>query len=120
MSFLLSWLVLAVAVWATAAMLPSVEVRSFPKAIIVAGLFGLMNFFLGWLFLFFFGVITLGIAWLLSFITRWIIDAIFLTFVDSLVDDFKVEGFGSALLAALLMSGFGTIGQWLLMLLGLI
>ncbi len=114
MSFLLSWLVLAAAVWVTAELLPSVEVRSFWSALVVAAVFGVLNFFLGWLFFVVFGIVTLGIAWLLSFVTRWLIDAIILTFTDKLIGDFRVESFGSALIAALVMSLLGTIGQGLL------
>lgn len=120
MSFLLTWLVLAVAVWITAEMLPSVEIRSFKNAFIVAAVFGILNFLLGKLIFFVFGLVTFGIAWLLSFVTRWLIDAILLKFTDALLGDFRVQSFGSAMLAAALMSLFGTLGQWLLMLLGLI
>ena len=120
MSFLLSWLVLALAVWATAALMPSVQLRDFPSAVITAAVFGLLNFFLGWLFMVVFGIVTLGIAWLLSFVTRWLIDAILLKLTDSLFEGFHIETFGSALLAALLMSGFGTLGQWLLASLGVV
>ncbi|MFB6374941.1 MAG: hypothetical protein ABEN55_17885 [Bradymonadaceae bacterium] len=52
--------------------------------------------------------------------TRWLIDAILLKFTDAMLGDFRVQSFGSALLAALCMSAFGTIGQWLLMLLGVV
>lgn len=120
MSFLLSWLVLAAAVWLTAELLAGVRLKSFSSAIGVAAVFGLLNFFLGWLFMFFFGIVTLGIAWLLSFVTRWLVDAIILKMTDGIFDSFEIEDFGTALLAALLMSGFGTLGQWLLALVGLI
>ena len=120
MSFLLSWFVLAVAVWLTASLLAGVRVKSFSSAIIVAAVFGLLNFFLGWVFMFLFGIVTFGIAWLLSFITQRLIDAILLKMTDGMLDSFEVENFGSALLAALLMSGLGTLGQWILALVGLI
>jgi putative membrane protein len=119
MSFILSWLVLALAVWVTAELMPSVHVRSFKNALIVAAVFGILNFFLGKLFFVFFGVVTLGIAWLLSFVTRWLIDAIILSFTDSLIGDFRVDSFGSALIAAAIMSLLGTAGQWALVLVGL-
>jgi putative membrane protein len=114
MNLLLSWLVLSVAVWLTAAALPGFHVKDFKSAILVAALFGILNFLIGWLFFVVFAIATLGIAWLLAFITRWIIDAIILMIVDSVSDSLKIDGFGWALGGALLMAAVGTIGQWLL------
>ena len=112
MQFLLSWLILTIAVWVTAAVLPGVHVKSFGSSFLVAALFGILNFFLGWIFFVVFTVATLGIAWLLAFITRWIINAIILKITDSLTDKLTVDSFGWALVAALMMSAIGTLGQW--------
>lgn len=114
MSLLLSWLVLSVAVWLTAMILPGFRVRSFGSAIVVSALFGVLNFLLGWLLFTFFTVVTLGIAWLLAFITRWVIDAILLMLTSKMTRHLTIDGCGTALLAALLMSLLGTAGQWLL------
>jgi putative membrane protein len=110
--FLLSWLVLAFAVWATAAILPKVHIKSFGSAVWVAALFGVLNFFLGWLLFAVFTIGTLGLAWLLAFITRWIINAILLKLTDAMTDSLKIEGFSWALIAAALMSLIGTVGEW--------
>ena len=114
MQILLSWLILTIAVWVTAAVLPGVHVKSFGSSFLVAALFGILNFFLGWIFFVVFTVATLGIAWLLAFITRWIINAIILKITDSLTDKLTVDSFGWALVAALMMSAIGTLGQWLI------
>jgi putative membrane protein len=114
MSILLSWLVLSVAVWVTAMVLPGFHVKSFRSAIIVAALFGVLNFLLGWLLFAVFTVLTLGLAWLLAFITRWIINAILLKLTDRLTDHLRIDGFGWALVGALMMSAIGTIGEWLI------
>ena len=60
-----------------------------------------------------FTVATLGIAWLLAFITRWIINAILLVIVDKLTDHLKIDGFRWALGGALVMSLVGTLGEWI-------
>lgn len=114
MNLLLSWIVLSLAVWLTAAVLPGFHVRDFKSAILIAALFGILNFLIGWLFFALFTIATLGIAWLLAFITRWIIDAIILKIVDSMSDRLTIDGFGWALGGALLMAAVGTIAQWLL------
>jgi putative membrane protein len=114
MSLLLSWLILSVAVWLTAMILPGFHVRSIGSAIIVAAIFGVLNFLLGWLLFATLTVVTLGIAWLLAFITRWIIDAILLLLTRNLTDRLRIDSFGWALGGALMMSLIGTVGEWLL------
>jgi putative membrane protein len=113
MSLLLSWLILSIAVWITAAVLPGFHVKDFVSALLVAAIFGVLNFLLGWLLFAVFTVVTLGIAWLLAFITRWIINAILLMLTDRLTDRLHVDGFGWALGGALMMSAIGTVGEWL-------
>ena len=112
MGLLLSWLVLSVAVWVTAAILPGFEVRGFWGAVKVAALFGLLNWLIGWLIFVLIGIGTLGIGFLLAFITRWIVSAILLKVTDALSSSLTIASFGRALIAALLMSGIGTLAEW--------
>lgn len=113
MSLLISWLILSFAFWITAAILPGFHVKNFGSAILVSAIFGILNFLLGWLFFAVFTVFTLGLAWLLAFITRWIITAILLKITDRLTDRLTIDSFGWALGGALMMSAIGTLGQWL-------
>lgn len=114
MSMLLSWIILSLAVWITATVLPGFHVKSTASALIVAAIFGILNFLLGWLFFAVFTIATLGIAYLLAFITRWIINAILLKITDALTDHLTIDSFGWALGGALMISVIGTIGDWLL------
>lgn len=114
MGLLISWLILSVAVWATAALLPGFHVKGFKSAVIVAAIFGLLNFLLGWLLFVVFTVATLGIAWLLAFITRWIINALLLKLTDRLTDHLKIDSFGWALAGAFVISLVAAIVQWVL------
>jgi putative membrane protein len=109
---ILSWLILSLAVWVTAAVLPGFHIKGPKSALLVAAIFGVLNFLLGWLLFAIFTVATLGIAWLLAFITRWIINAILLVIVDKLTDHLKIDGFRWALGGALVMSLVGTLGEW--------
>ena len=111
MRLILSWLILSLAVWLTAALLPGFKLKNPQSALLVAAIFGILNFLLGKLLFAVFTVATLGLAWLLAFITRWVINAILLVITDKLTDHLKIEGFGWALLAALLMSAIGTVGE---------
>lgn len=112
MTLILNWLILSLAVWLTAAILPGFHVKNFKSALLVSVIFGILNFFLGWLFFAVFTVMTLGLAWLLAFITRWIIDAIMLKITDKMTDHLTIDGFGQALWGALIMAALGTLGQW--------
>jgi putative membrane protein len=114
MSLLLSWLILSVAVWVTAAALPGFHVKDFKSAVIVAALFGLLNFFLGWLLFAVFTVVTLGLAWLLAFLTRWVINALLLKLTDALSDHLKIDSLGWAFGGALMISLVATVLQMFL------
>jgi putative membrane protein len=114
MNLILSWLIMSLAVWATAAVLPGFHVKSAKSAIIVAAIFGILNFLLGWILFAIFTVFTLGLAWLLAFVTRWIINAILLKLTDALTDHLKIDGFGWALVGALVISVVSSLGHWLL------
>ena len=114
MGLILSWLVLTLAVWITAVVLPGFHVKSLGSALVVAAVFGVLNFLLGWLFFAVFTVATLGLAWLLAFITRWIITAIILKITDAVTDKLTIDSFGWALGGALMMSAIGTVGEWII------
>jgi len=114
MSILLSWLILSAAFWATAELLPGFELKGGAKsALVVAAIFGVINWLIGWLLFVLLGIASLGIGFLLAFITRWIVNAILLKLTDSMSSRLNIASFKTALVAALLISLFGTIGQWL-------
>jgi putative membrane protein len=113
MDLLLSWLVMSVAFWLTSQLLPGFEVKGYKGALWVAAIFGVINWLIGWLLFFLLGIASLGIGFLLAFITRWIVNAILLKLTDALSSNLKVRDFPTALLGALLLSLFGTAGQWL-------
>jgi putative membrane protein len=114
MSLLIAWLILSVAVWLTAAVLPGFHVKGFKSAVIVAALFGVLNFFLGWLLFLIFTVVTLGLAWLLAFLTRWLINALLLMLTDRISDHLKIDSFGWAVAGALMISVVGAVVTWIL------
>jgi putative membrane protein len=111
---IVSWLVLSLAVWVAALILPGFRVRGFTGALVVGALFGLLNWFLGWLLFVLIGLGTLGLGFLLAFITRWIVDAIVLKLTDSLSSRLEIRGFRWALAGALVMSAVGTIAEYFL------
>lgn len=112
MSLLLSWLVLSCAVWLTALVLPGFQVRGALGSVVVAAIFGTLHFFIGWLLFAAIGIGTLGLGFLLAFLTRFLVSAIVLKLTDALTDRLTIKSFGTAFLGALLMSAFGTLGEF--------
>jgi putative membrane protein len=112
MGLIVSWLITSVAVWVAAAALPGFHLKDGKSALLVAAIFGLLNFLLGKLFLIVLGIVTIGLAWLLAFITIWIINAVLLVITDKLTDHLKIDGFGWALAGALLISVVSKITEW--------
>ncbi|MEM9454675.1 MAG: phage holin family protein [Myxococcota bacterium] len=108
-SLLVSWLVLAAIVWLTAKLLPGFSIKGLGGALMVAALFGLLNVLIGWLLFVVIGIGTLGLGFILAFVTRWLVDAILLKIVDAMTERLTIKSFGRAMLAALLMSGLGTL-----------
>jgi putative membrane protein len=112
-SLLLSWLVLSLIIAVTAALIPGVTIRGFWGVIVVAAVFGVLNVLIGWLLFTLIGIGTLGLGFLLAFVTRVFVNAILLKIVESLTPRLSIASFGHALLAAVVMSGLGTLFEWL-------
>ena len=110
---ILSWAVLSIAVWMAAELLPGVKLKDRWSAVVVAAIFGVSNALLGWLLFVVIGIATVGLAWLLAFLTRFIVDAILLKLTDALTDRIEIDGFRWALGAALVMAVVGTAAEWL-------
>ena len=112
MQLILHWLVLAVAFWLTAMVVPGFRLKGIGDAIVVAAIFGIVNYLLGTILYWTIGIATLGIGLLLSLITHWFVNAVLLKITAGLSSRLSVESFGTALIAALVMSLFGKVGVY--------
>jgi putative membrane protein len=106
MHFIINLLISAVVIFIIAYIMPSVTIKSFGTAIIVAILIGLLNATVGFLIRLPMNILTLG---LLSFVVRLIVTAIVIKLVDKLVRGFEVKGFMPALVMAIAMALAGTL-----------
>lgn len=109
MSLLVSWLVLSLAFLATAWILPGMEVKGFGGAATAAAIFGVLNWLLAKALFFVIGVVTLGIGFLLFFITSWVVNVILLKITDAATDSLKLESTGTAMAGAFLISVIGAV-----------
>jgi putative membrane protein len=109
----ISWFVLSAALWVSAQFITGFEIKEFKGALVVAAIFGGLNFALGKLLFVALGVVTLGLGFLLAFVTRAIVGAILLMITDKLSTSIRIKSFGTAVLAAVVTSLLGTAGEWL-------
>ena len=114
MPLLLQWLVLSLAFWLTARLVPGFHLRGLWDAIVVAAVFGIVNFLLGTFLYYVFGLATLGLGFLFSLITHWIVNAVLLLITNGLTNRLEVRSFGTALIAALVMSVLGKAGLYVM------
>ena len=102
-------LILSVAIFVVANFLPGITIKGPGTAVIVAVVYSLINFFLGWLFIFLsipLVIITFGL-----FI--FVINAFLLWITDRLIDDFKINSFGTTLVAAFLITVIDSGLHWI-------
>jgi putative membrane protein len=103
---LLTWVINATAVYATAHLLDGIRIKSFAAALIVAVVLGLVNTLLKPVLVLFsipFLIVTLGLFML-------VINALMLQLAAALVPSFSVDSFGWAVLGSLCIS----LVAWLL------
>lgn len=113
MSILLTWLFASIGFLLAGAIVPDFRLRGFGNAAIAAVIFGALNLLLGWLLFFVIGIGTLGIGFLLAFITRWVVNAILLKLTAGLTDKLAIRGFAPALLGSLVISVVTSFGMYL-------
>ncbi|HUS02909.1 MAG TPA: phage holin family protein [Chitinophagaceae bacterium] len=111
MNFIIELLVNAGVLFLLAALLPSVNIKSYGTAILVALVIGLLNATIGFLLRLPLNIITLGF---LSFIVRLIVSSVMIKLADKLFSGFEVKGWGAAFLLALCIAIAGALLNYLL------
>ncbi len=114
MHLLINWLVTAFAVLLASWILPGVRVQGFGTALLVAAVFGILNALGGWLLFAFFGIATLGLGFLLGFLTRWLVNTLLLRLTDALIKGFQIDTWLKTALASLLISVVSSAAQVLI------
>lgn len=106
---LITWASFTIGLWATSRVLPGFEISGGIRgSLVVAGIFGLLNWALGSLLFVLIGIFTLGIGFVLSFATHWLVSLFLLMVTDAFSDRFKIHGFRTAVLGALGVSLIGS------------
>lgn len=95
-----AWLLNSVAVFATAKVLPGVEIKNFWSAIIVAALLAIVNTFLNPIL----QLISLPVTIITLGLFALVINTLMVMLVDALVEGFKIKNFWWAFIFGIVMS----------------
>ncbi len=110
MSTLANMLILSVAVFLTANIIPGIRIKSFVTAVVVAVVYSVINFLFGWLLILLslpFMIITFGLF-------KLVINAVLLWATDKLIEDFRIRDFFTTFLAALCITLVDSFIKWAL------
>jgi putative membrane protein len=106
-NMLATWAACTLGLWAAGNILAGVRLKSFVDAVWAGALLGVLQWaFSGPLFVLL-GIGTLGIGFLLAFITRWIVSALVVLLASKLSSRLEVEGFIPALVTAFIVAAAG-------------
>lgn len=103
------WIVSAVALAITAAIVPGFKIRGFKGALIASLIIGLANMFVRPILVFLtfpFTILTLGLF-------LFVVDAIVLRLCAALLDDFDISGWISAILGAVILAITSSFLHWM-------
>jgi len=106
MNFILTLLINAGILLGMTYILPSVTIKNYKTAILVALVIGLLNATLRWIIIFPLEIVTFG---LLSFIIRLFVTAVMIKLADILFSDFEIKGFFPAIIIAVVMAIAGSL-----------
>ena len=100
MMFLLNILLLSAAVFVVASLMPAIRIKNYGTALIVALVYSVINFLIGWLLRF----LALPFIWITLGLFTFVINAFLLWVTDKLIQDFEIKSIGSTLIAAFLIT----------------
>jgi putative membrane protein len=106
MNFILQLLLNAAIILGMTYVLPTVKIKNFTTAILVALLVGVLNVTVGFLLRLPLNIVTLG---LLSFIVRLVVTALMIKLADIVFSDFEIKGFLPAVIIAVVMAVVGSV-----------
>jgi putative membrane protein len=115
MGLLISWLAVTMGLWLASRIIPGFRIGEIKDAAVVAIVFGVLNWLLGWLLFVIIGIGTLGIPLLLGlgFLVRWVVLTLVLKLTDALMERLKIDGWAPAFWAAAVISAVSVVVDWL-------
>lgn len=109
MATIVNILLLSVAVFVVSKIMPTIHIKNFGTAVIVALVYSVINFLIGWLLLF----LSLPFIFITFGLFKFVVNAILLWLTDKAIDDFEIDGLGSTLIAAFLITITDSLLRWI-------
>lgn len=109
MSIILNLLLLSLAIFIVSQIMPTIRIKNFGTAVIVAVVYSIINLFFGRLLV----LISFPIMIITFGLFKFVINAFLLWITDKLIDDFEIKGFISTLIAALLITVIDSVLKWI-------
>ena len=101
-------LLLSVAVFVVARVMPSIHIESYLTAAVVALVYSVVNYLLGWLLAF----LALPLIYITFGLFKFVINAFLLWVTDKIIEDFEIRDIGSTLAAAFLITVIDSVLKW--------
>src|SRR5262245_9898455 len=111
-NILLGWLSATLGLWLASNVLRGVRLASFVDAVWAGALTGILLWALSGPLFVMLGIGTLGIGFLLWFITRWVAAALIILLASKLSARLEVKGFWNALVTAFIIAAMGVVVRW--------
>jgi putative membrane protein len=106
--FLVRALIAAAGLWLASALVPGLSIHGAGTLALAALLLGVVNALVRPLVV----LVTLPLTVLTLGLFLWVVNAAMLSLVAALLEDFRIAGFGSALLGALIVALTGWLGSF--------
>lgn len=110
MSTLANILILSVAVFLVANVIPGIRMKNYVTAVIVAVVYSVINFLFGWLLI----LLSLPLMIITFGLFKLVINAVLLWATDKLIEDFKIKDFFTTFIAALCITLVDSLIRWIL------
>lgn len=111
---LIGWMTATLGLWFASNVLRGVRLTSFADAVWAGALLAVLQWALSGPLFVLLGIGTLGIGFLLWFLTRWIVAAIVVLLASRLSSRLSVDGFLTALITAFLVAITGSVVRFVL------
>jgi putative membrane protein len=111
-AILITWAAATLGLWVAARVLRGVQLASFGDAVWAGALLGVLQWALAGPLFVLLGIGTLGVGFLLWFLTRWIVAALVVLIASRLSSRFEVRGFFNALVTSFIVAVMGSVVRW--------
>ena len=107
--FIVNIFILSVAVFLVSNFLPGIRIKNFMTAVMVAIVYSIINFLIGWLLV----LLTLPFIIITFGLFKFVINAFLLWLTDKIVEDFEIKNIFTTFIAAFLITMVDLLIKWI-------